>query len=160
MDSYWSKLALIGLSLLAAATGQSLVQRAHQAEGQGNMQQAVQFYNAALEAEPQSFDALTGLGMLLGQAGQHKQTVKLFKKAIKLVCKGAPRPDVVACVGIKMNMGYSYMQMRNTEKALKVYKNVIKLDPKTREAYLKAASVLRDLGRQPEVVSVACVAEE
>jgi hypothetical protein len=50
-----------------------------------------------------------------------------------------------------MNMGYSFMQMRKMDKALKVYNSVIKMSPSTREAYLKAASVLRDLGRQPEV---------
>ena len=44
------------------------------------------------------------------------------------------------------------MQLRRMDKALKVYKSVIKLNPKEREAYLKAANVLRDMERLPEVI--------
>jgi Tfp pilus assembly protein PilF len=80
-------LLLLGACLCASATGQTLVQQAQQAEQQGNMQGAVQLYNAAIEAQPQSFDAITGLAMLLGQAEQHKQCVKLFKQATKLVVR-------------------------------------------------------------------------
>ena len=105
MPASWLLLVLILGFYVAGATSSTapLVRQAQQAEQQGRMPEAANFYQQALAADPHSFDALTGFAMLLGQAGQHTKTVKLFKKAAKLVCK-PPNQDITACVGIKMNM--------------------------------------------------------
>ena len=103
MSASWLLLILSFYVAGAASSAAPFVRQAQQAEQQGRMPEAANFYQQALAADPESFDALTGLAMLLGQAGQHTKTVKLFKKAAKLVCK-PPKQDITACVGIKMNM--------------------------------------------------------
>ncbi len=92
----------------------------------GNMYKASEYYQKALDADPNQAETLNDYALLL--ASQQK-----YKKAVKLLNRGVMLPNSNFMMGY--NLGYIYLQMDKPAKAKVLFQNVIAKNPKYLYAY-------------------------
>lgn len=76
--------------------------------GKGNVQQAIPYFNRAIEINPRNVEALENLGVAYGLINQPHQSVIYFERALALSPGNA---------GIHQNLGNAYKQLGNMAKA-------------------------------------------
>jgi tetratricopeptide (TPR) repeat protein len=108
---------------------------------QGKLAEAQKRYEEVLKSEPDHFDALHMLGLLLHQAGQTERGIELIQKAIALNPRAA---------GAYSNLGTGLRHVGRLEEALAIYDKAVALKPDYADAYYNRGNVLHDLKRLEE----------
>jgi tetratricopeptide (TPR) repeat protein len=129
---------------MAAPAAQSLFEAglAHHQAGRAGAARAL--YDRALRADPDHFDALHLLGVVLVQAGEGPAGVALIERAI------AVRPGDVAA---RSNLGWALAEAGRLDDAVAAYDGALELDPGYIAGHYNRANALRDRGALAEALA-------
>ena len=83
---------------------------AFQLEKAGNYEQAKEYYQKAVDLDPNKYEAYTNLGLIYVREGEYVKAIKCYQKTIELI------PDDWRCY---YNLGVVYNNMGDEENALK-----------------------------------------
>jgi len=83
---------------------------AFQLEKAGNYEQAKEYYQKAIDLDPDKYEAYTNLGLIYVSEGEYEKAIKCYQKTIKLI------PDDWRCY---YNLGVAYSNTGDKENALK-----------------------------------------
>lgn len=97
-------------------TPAELTQQARRMQASGQVQSAIQMYQAAIKAQPRNADAHQGLGLAYLQIGQHREAVEHMQRAAKLEPMSAERVFVLA--NVYRNIGLMKEARATFEKAV------------------------------------------
>jgi len=111
----------------------ALLQQAMQAHGSGQVEQARQAYQQALQLEPDNPDGLHLLGMLEGQFGSRDESVALIERAV------AVKPEEPM---FHNNLGNVHFTANRLEEAESCYRRAVELDPARYDALNNLAVLL------------------
>lgn len=126
-----------------ALTAQEYFNRAKSAAEQGKGAQAIEFYQKALELDPQYGRALTGLGAMYLRQKRVDEAEPLFQRAIQIDPNHA-----TALINLAM-----IEQMRgDLESAVARLRKVVALNPGYHEAQLSLGSALAGMQRHDEAI--------
>ncbi len=92
----------------------------------GNMQQAINDLNKAIELNPQFAEAYYNRGIAYGNLGNNRKAIKDFDKAIEMKSQYARA---------YFYRGIAYLVLENSKEALSNFSTVIQLNPQNAEAY-------------------------
>ncbi|HEX4408525.1 MAG TPA: tetratricopeptide repeat protein [Xanthobacteraceae bacterium] len=172
--------AVSGLSSLPLPANTSrLLRRAQRAHGEGDLAKAERFYNTVLQYEPESFDALYGLGKLQMERGRFDTALVLFQTALKI---DDSRADGFADLGLVFHLlrrydyalasydaglyiapddaellsrrGVALLELRRPQDALESFENALAADPDHRDALGNYGNALLKLNRPDEALAV------
>jgi predicted O-linked N-acetylglucosamine transferase (SPINDLY family) len=109
----------------------------------GDVPRASEYFNAALDDNPDDFVALYSLGVLTTNTGKDTEGIELLEKAVK----SAPqRPEGYFALGTALMSKGLY------EKALINLNHAIELNPSYEEAYVNKSNLLHSLRKVPEAL--------
>lgn len=108
------------------------------------LQAAEEWYHRALETRPQYFNALDGLGLVLGDLRRHDEAIGIFKRMLALAPEDVPA---------RVNLGNAYYECRRFDDALTVFREVLALETDNVAAHNGLGSVLVELGRIDEAMA-------
>jgi tetratricopeptide (TPR) repeat protein len=140
---------------------------------QGNVIEAMEYWNKALEINPKRGDIYRGMALLSLKKGRFDEAITQYQKALEL----APRlPDAYSNMGHALMMsgrpkeaiealekeiqispdsdftyfllGQAYLQQKEYEKAKENYETAIKINPRYSNAYYGLASTYAKLGNR------------
>jgi predicted O-linked N-acetylglucosamine transferase (SPINDLY family) len=112
--------------------------RAQTLQQQGQLTSARQIYQEILAAEPDHYDALNAMGVLLGQSKDLQQALQYFERAIAI--------DPGNCAA-HCNRGLALRQLQQPDAALECFDRAIALDPSSMIAHYSRAEICKELGR-------------
>jgi predicted O-linked N-acetylglucosamine transferase (SPINDLY family) len=110
---------------------------------QNRLEEAEGFYRKALSFEPNNFDALQLLGVLLAATGNYLEATKLLNHAVTV-----NNNDPI----VFNNLGVALKELSQKDLALENYNRAIELNPAYAEAYLNRANVFKDDGQHREAL--------
>lgn len=90
------------------------------AEMKGDVQAALQHYDAALQIQPDMIDALNSSGLVLGRARQWKEATRRFERIVELT------PDKAIA---RFNLAFAYAAQGRFAEAMREQSTAISLDP-------------------------------
>jgi tetratricopeptide (TPR) repeat protein len=96
--------------------------------GAGNLRLALQEYLTALQEDPNAFFLLKRVAILLNQMGKHEKAAHFAKRAVKL------HPGDIEILDL---LGDIYLTSDETDKALKIFREVIRIAPERSDAYYR-----------------------
>jgi len=103
-------------------------------------------FNRALKVQPDYYDALNSKGSIYSTLlGEQDEAIRLFLLATK------SKPKITAAW---INLGYSYIEKGNYNKAIEAYERVLELDPKRMKAIFKLAEVYQKKGEISEAIAL------
>ncbi len=108
-------------------------------------EKALQYFDQALGADPEAQDIPTiysYMGVCLKDLGQYRKAIAVLEKG---KTHDAERTDIYNLIG------FCHFMLKEHEKAIDAFKNVIRLDPSSAIDYANIASNYRDMG-QPETI--------
>lgn len=154
------KLALQGRQQIAAG-GNPVPAQASQAslwvgegvhlQARGEHEQAIAFFQQALQLEPQHFPALYSMGLSLSRTGQSRQALDHFERA------ASAQPDAAighyAKAKVLQDMGLA-------EDSLAAYDRAIAVDSRYMEAYTSKAALLQAINRHHDALLTLVKATE
>jgi len=95
-------------------------------------------FDRALKIKPDYYDALNSKGSIYSTLlGEQDEAIKFFLMATK------SKPEATAAW---INLGYSYLEKGNYNKAIEAYERVLELDPRRMKAIFKLAEVYQKKG--------------
>lgn len=110
---------------------------------QGLLDQAVEEFEKAAEARPESVEAHYGLGIAYFRKRDMEKAVSSYQKALRL----APdRPD------IRYSLGLVYQEMGNYKEALEEYDHLLEKDPRAYEAYNNIGIIQANMGNYEKAI--------
>lgn len=109
-------------------------------------EEAIEYFDKAIEMSPKDFEASAYKGYCLGNLGRHKEAIESCLKAVEI------NPGFAHAWG---NLGYSYSALGNHNKAIECYERAIKLNPNDITHYNNKAIALIDAGRFEEAFEIA-----
>jgi len=110
----------------------------------GSLRDAEEIYRQVLSVEPNHFDALHLLGVLLHQSGQHDDAIQLIQKALAINPYNAAAHN---------NLGEACRAVSHFELAEAHYRQAIFLKPDYAEALCNLSSLLTTTGRPDEALT-------
>ena len=152
-----------------------VIAQARQSHAKGHVDQAGKLYEAALQINADSPDALHGMSLVLRDKGINDKALAFLQQAIIL----APdRPDFYNDLGMMfqdrenytkaitfhkralsykndflpamVNLGVAYKRSGNVEEAIKAYQGALQINPNMPEAHNNLGNLLRSQGRVEE----------
>ena len=123
----------------ADATIDQLYAEAQAAKSRGDLQGAIQKYQAILKLAPHLATAYNNLGLLYFQQGNYRDAVPAFEDGLRYD-KNMPSSLVL--------LGVSYYQMGQFEKARQILEKAVRLKPEDQTAQLYLGHALFDLGQE------------
>ncbi|HLX24657.1 MAG TPA: tetratricopeptide repeat protein [Usitatibacter sp.] len=105
--------------------------------------EAIAFFDRALELRPRSGETHYNRGLALHALGRHEDAIESFGRAI------AARPDLADAYN---NRGVAQRDLGNRDEALQDYDRAISLNPSLAEAHNNRGVVLRELKRNAEAL--------
>lgn len=111
----------------------------------GRLQEARQWYQKTLSAEPRHFDALQLSAVLETQLGNHASALSLFEVALAI------NPGKAA---LHNNLGVTFRALKRLEQARASFEQALRTDPQLTDACLNLGLTLHDLGRFEEAVGM------
>jgi len=153
------------------------LQRAIQHHQSGRLKEAEVLYRQIVSAEPDHFDALHLLGILMSQSGHNDIALELVAKALQqndndanaynnfgTILRGLGRlkeAEDAFKKALKLNAGFaeaynglaSVLPVNRLNEAEQAYRKAIFLKPDYAEAYNNLGSLLKDLGRLDEAIT-------
>jgi tetratricopeptide (TPR) repeat protein len=159
----------------AASAVTDTLRRATAYHQRGQLDDAEALYRQALSRQPQNFDALHLLGVLMHQRGRSSEALDLIGEALKTNATSAAalsnRAAVLTALGKNdealtsydqaialkpdyaealNNRGNLMIKLGRTADALKSYEQTLAADPRNLDALINTATVLRLLGRDSD----------
>jgi len=104
--------------LVEGANDQALFLKASVYKELGDTASAIQFYQTAIDANPENFDAYEQLGVLYADQGDSLAVV-YYRRAIEL------KPNEP---GVYYNLGVYYQALENWNRALEAYSSAVQID--------------------------------
>ena len=83
-------------------------------------QEAIQYFEEAIEKDPRDYVALSYMAYCLGNLNKHREAIEACEKAIRI------EPGFANAYG---NLGYSYSKLGQFSKAIEYYEKAIRLNP-------------------------------
>jgi protein O-GlcNAc transferase len=120
------------------------IQEAVASHRQGNLREAERLYQAVLEAQPDSFDALHFLGILRAQQGNSEAAVKLISLALARNPRSADAHS---------NLGNAFQQLGHYKEAIASYDEALAIRPDFSEALYNRGNTLQALKRHDEAIA-------
>lgn len=114
------------------------------ADAQGNTEEAVSQYQAALKNDPKSRRVYNKLGLIFARAGNLDGAIAYFQKSVQLNPLNADD---------RLNLGIALMQRGNSSQALKEFAEVLRLNPHDAVAHFCMGFVLLKSRKIDEAVS-------
>jgi predicted O-linked N-acetylglucosamine transferase (SPINDLY family) len=130
----------------ARAQAAALVAKAMQMQEGGQLADATESFEHALQLDPDNFAALYSLGFLAHQRGDIEKTLELFERAVKAHPREAR--GWFALGTVLMGRGLH-------ESALNAFDRAIEADPRYIDAYNNKAVLLTDLRRTKDALDAA-----
>lgn len=119
-------------------------QEALQLHQSGNIQQAIQHYQATLEKTPRDAQLMYLLGTAYYQNRELDQAIDLLNQSLELSPHNAFAHN---------NLGNAYQEKNHKEQALQCYQQAIRIKPDYVSAFYNQGNLLNALGRQQESLS-------
>ncbi len=119
-------------------------QEALQLHQSGNIQQAIQHYQATLEKTPSDAQLMYLLGTAYCQNRELDQAIDLLNQSLALSPHNAFAHN---------NLGNAYQEKNHKEQALQCYQQAIRIKPDYVSAFYNQGNLLNALGRQQESLS-------
>lgn len=117
----------------------------------GDAEGAAQIYRDVLKAEPGNVKALDGYSFLLVQQDQADRAIAMLQDTLKSATQlNKAKPGSVDVVATHLSLGYVYSSQKQYDKAIAVYDDASKVDPKDFRPVLRKAIVLREQGKTDE----------
>jgi tetratricopeptide (TPR) repeat protein/predicted amidohydrolase len=107
----------------------------------GKYDEALKFFERAVELKPDYEEAWYDKGWILGKLGKYEEALKCYDKVIEL------RPD---CEDAWYNKGVTLGKLGKYEEALKCYDKAVELRPDDEEVWLNKGWILGELGKYEE----------
>jgi|GEM_PF-432446 len=158
-DRWWSHVVLIGFIVIATMLlcvipgpfceeepnyeAEMYYALAHRQGEKGNLQEAIRFYNLALEKNPRLHDAHNNLGAALVNLGNTDKGIAHFERVLSSLPE---REDV------HNNLGMALAQKKQFELAITHYKKAIRINPYFTEAYYNLANCLANTGEEEKAI--------
>jgi tetratricopeptide (TPR) repeat protein len=101
----------------------------------GNFRQAENIYKEILESQPDNFDALYFLGVILQQKKEYDSAISYYKKALHLNPRKADA---------YYNLGLIFQDQAEFDEAIESYQQAIKLNPDFADAYYNLGLIFQD----------------
>jgi len=120
-----------------------MLRRALHAHQRGDIKTAERLYNGLLQREPDSFEALHGLGQIHFQRGRPDTAVVLFQSALR---NDPDRADGFASLGL------AFHSLRRLKEALASYDAGLRIEPDHRELLNRRGVALLDLQHPAEAL--------
>jgi tetratricopeptide (TPR) repeat protein len=121
-----------------------MLRRAQRAQESGELEKAERLYNALLQHQPQSFDALHGLGQIKYLRGNLPTALVLIQEALKV--------DRGRAAGFA-SLGLVFHALQDFERALRSYDEGLRLAPTDAELSNRRGVALLELGRTREALA-------
>jgi len=116
----------------------SLLEQSLKSYRQRDLPAAEHSLQRVLKAEPDNFDALNLLGVLMTASGRQAEAAELLERAV------AQQPGNI---GVQTNLGMAYFSLRRWEKALGICDAVLRREPDQPTALLSRAMVYFELNQ-------------
>ena len=110
----------------------------------GEHQQAISYYEKAIQIQPNYADAHYNLGVVLQELGEHQQAISYYEKAIQI------QPNYVKAHN---NLGVILKELGEHQKAISYYEKAIQIDPKYEVAYINLGMLFKELGEYQKATS-------
>jgi tetratricopeptide (TPR) repeat protein len=110
----------------------------------GQMDEALEHYQKALEIKPQYVPAHYNLGNAFLQRGQWNEAIACFQKALEI------NPNVSR---VWYNLGNAFLRSGRVEKAIVSYQETLKIRPDFWEGYNNLGNALGQAGRTDEAIA-------
>lgn len=124
-------------------TAREFYNQAKSAAQQGQLEQAIEFYQNAIRIDPEYGRALTGLGAIFLNQKRVDEAEALFEKAISI------DPNHATAL---INLATIEQMRGEVESAIARLKRVISINPEYHEAYLSLGSVLASMRQYDEAI--------
>jgi tetratricopeptide (TPR) repeat protein len=112
--------------------------------GMGDKEHAERLYDKMLESDPKSVDALRGIAALSIQAGDFTTALEHH---VRLIDLGERSPEIL------YNAGLMYEKADQPDKAVRLYRDALALQPDMPEALLNLGRILESSGKSEEARS-------
>jgi tetratricopeptide (TPR) repeat protein/glycosyltransferase involved in cell wall biosynthesis len=122
----------------SSSSAQSHYQLARLAVQQGQLQDAVTYYQQTLKCDPQHLVAYQELGNVFLELQRFKQAIACYQKALQL------QPNLPQ---VYHNLGEAYAQLEQWQEAIAAYQQSIQLRPDFSWSYNNLADILLKLGQ-------------
>ncbi len=109
----------------------------------GNLEKAEMLYKEILVSDPDHADALHLLGVIGYQTGNNKHAVEYIQKAISIHSANSYYHN---------NLGNAFLNLKETDKAIKCFTEAILLNKNNIEAYNNLGNALREKGELEEAL--------
>jgi protein O-GlcNAc transferase len=113
----------------------------HQA---GRLNEAEQFYQEVLAAEPNHANALHLMGVIASKLQRYKEAVQYFERALHL------NPDDPVA---QYNLGNAFRDQEKLDQAIEYYRRALALQPAYADAHNNLGMALKDQGRVDEAIA-------
>ena len=110
--------------------------------------QAVSYFNRALEVDPHFVPAIENLERIYAAQGKNKELVDVLTRKVGALSE----PSEIA--GTKLRIGALNEQMQDTQRAAQTYREVIEIEPTNLQGLRGLARVYEALEQWPELVRV------
>ena len=110
-----------------------------------NYQDAINYYNKAIEINPEHANSYYNLGLLLHKIKNYKEAVKCFEKTLK---------NQPGFKNANNNLGVIFYNLGENLKAITCYKNEIQINPQNIEAYNNLGIVFYNIGEVQKAINV------
>lgn len=117
---------------------------AHEAQDQGDVERAKQYYSKAIELDPEYCDAMDNLGLLLRGEGNVVGAVTWYEKSIAI----EPSNRVA-----HQNLAVAYRILGKLEEAKQEYQRLVQLDPNEPEGYFGLGSMYLMTDRPEDAIA-------
>ena len=112
----------------------------------GNYDNAVSYFENAVNRNPKRVDAWIQVGYCKVKQGKNEEAIKAYQQALSL------RPDAE---DILNKLGDAYYYASKTSEAIEAYKEAIRLYPSGAEAYYNLALIYFEMGNKKEALAEA-----
>jgi len=109
----------------------------------GKQEEAIQYFERALETDRRCALAWAGLGAILDDLGKVSDALRCYDRALEI------DPQLSHVLN---NKGVSLDRLNKLDRALKCYEKALEIDPKYSAAWANKAHVLERLGRADEAI--------
>ena len=112
----------------------------------GRNEEAIKYYDRALEFDPENIFVLIRKGETINRLGEHEEALKFFERVLEL--NPEDREKVVAL----HNKGFILGKMGKNEEALECFNEVLEINPEYALAWNEKGFVLIDMKRYEEAI--------
>lgn len=140
----WLALALLLASMQARAeSAEDLLVQGEQAFLAGQLDEALELFGKAIEADDERWEGYYYSGMVLQTQQKTQPAIEMYEKALEI------KPDATEPLN---NLSVAYLEAGKLQKALDACTRALEADPEHYEAAYNIAVVLEEMGRTDEAV--------